>query len=203
MGKSNIVIGVHGAIKSGKDTTSDCLEKYLNLHDIKVSRIAFADKMKKLAAEMCNVDINWFYDQNLKTTPISHLGGITPREVMRKFGTDFGTNMIHIDVWNQHVENFIEYRFNSSDCDLEAILVTDVRFDFEVNLLRKYGLFLIHVIRPNMESTYSPHASDQPLAEGSKYINAVHMNYNLEDLQENCRKSSQDIKDMLTGKAFR
>lgn len=120
------LIGIAGPARAGKET----LASYLldNLSD-DWSRSSFADPIKKML-EVIGVDCS-----DEAKTVIDERFCYTPRHMMQILGTEWGREMIHGNIW---VDAFA--RLNAGKC----VIVPDVRFENEADLVRKHGV-LIHL----------------------------------------------------------
>ena len=120
------LIGIAGPARAGKDT----LASYLldNLGD-DWTRSSFADPIKEMLRAIgvdCSDD---------KKAVVSDDYGVTPRRMMQTLGPEWGRNLIDGDIW---VRAFA--RLNAGKC----VIVPDVRFENEADLVRKHGV-LIHL----------------------------------------------------------
>ena len=121
------LIGIAGPARAGKDT----LASYLldNLSD-DWSRSSFADPIKEMLRAIgvdCSDDAKAVIDDSY---------GVTPRHMMQTLGTEWGRHMIDGDIW---VKAFA--RLNAGKC----VIVPDVRFENEAELVREHGV-LIHLV---------------------------------------------------------
>ena len=121
------LIGIAGPARAGKDT----LASYLldNLSD-DWSRSSFADPIKAMLSVIgvdCSDDAKAVIDDSY---------GVTPRHMMQTLGTEWGRNLIDGDIW---VKDFA--RLNAGKC----VIVPDVRFENEADLVREHGV-LIHLV---------------------------------------------------------
>jgi len=121
------LIGIAGPARAGKDT----LASYLldNLSD-DWSRSSFADPLKEMLRAI-GVDCS----DDAKAV-VSDDYGVTPRHMMQTLGTEWGRNLIDGDIW---VKAFA--RLNAGKC----VIVPDVRFENEADLVREHGV-LIHLV---------------------------------------------------------
>lgn len=136
------LIGIAGPARAGKDT----LASYL-LHNLSDdwSRSSFADLIKEMLRAIgidCSDDAKAVVDECF---------GVTPRHMMQTLGTEWGRNLIDGDIW---VKAFA--RLNAGKC----VIVPDVRFENEAELVREHGV-LIHLVgRGGIEGN---HASENPI----------------------------------------
>lgn len=121
------LIGIAGPARAGKDT----LASYLldNLSD-DWTRSSFADPIK---AMLCAIGVDCSDDAK---AVIDDSYGVTPRHMMQTLGTEWGRHMIDGDIW---VKAFA--RMNAGKC----VIVPDVRFENEAELVREHGV-LIHLV---------------------------------------------------------
>lgn len=81
-------------------------------------------------------------DGTEKEKPCRWLGGLTPRVVMQKLGTDWGRDMISpslwVDAWVASLPNGLVY-------------VDDCRFPNEADVVRRWGGTLIRIASPGFE----------------------------------------------------
>ena len=121
------LIGIAGPARAGKDTL--CSYMLDNL-DGTWLRSSFADPLKEML-RVLGVDCS----DDAKAV-ISDDYGVTPRHMMQTLGTEWGRNLIDGDIW---VKAFA--RLNAGKC----VIVPDVRFENEANLVREHGV-LIHLV---------------------------------------------------------
>ena len=121
------LVGIAGPARAGKDTL--CSYMLDNLDGIWL-RSSFADPIKEMLRAIgvdCSDD---------KKAVVSDDYGVTPRHMMQTLGTEWGRNLIDGDVW---VKAFA--RLNAGKC----VIVPDVRFENEADLVREHGV-LIHLV---------------------------------------------------------
>jgi len=142
-----MIIGICGFQSSGKDTVGEFL---VNNHGFK--KLSFASVLKDVVSIMFGwsrtklegitqedrewretVDIWW--SQNLK------IPQLTPRFVLQYFGTELFRTHWNPDIWIIIIENQLTKLEN------ENIVITDCRFENEINLILKYKGKIIHVFR--------------------------------------------------------
>lgn len=147
------LLGLCGEIGAGKDTVADILA---NRHSFHV--LSFKSRMIEFLCHLFGVERDLFESRTLKELPDKRLFGRTPREVMRSFGTDWGRNMIHSDIWVDRVERILR-----ADT-FPRVVVTDVRFENEAEMIMKYGGMLALIERKdNPFRQITAHISDLPL----------------------------------------
>lgn len=128
-----MIIGLIGKMRSGKSTVKDIL---VSKYDYK--SVAFGDMLKLTLSLIYNVPIQTFYSNEGKKKIVHK--NMTARELMQKFGD--AVRSIDWDSWNIPVENFI-----MSEPLKDHIVIDDVRFKSEANMIHKHGGILWKVIR--------------------------------------------------------
>ena len=148
-----MIIGVTGFIGSGKDTIADYLVTH---HGFK--RVSFAASLKDAIAAV----FGWDRELLEGTTKSSRewreekdewwsnrLGmNITPRWVLQYWGTDVLRNHFHNDIWVASVENKLRQAKDN-------IVITDCRFENEVNAIKNAGGITVRVQRGEKPDWYS------------------------------------------------
>lgn len=120
------LIGIAGPARSGKDTAAvEIIEQMGAAWD----RAAFADTLK--AAVSC---LGVSAGDEGKDTINPHYG-VTPRYMWETLGTEWGRDTIHPDIW---VRAFALVNAGRS------LVVPDVRFENEADLVRRHGV-MIHI----------------------------------------------------------
>lgn len=135
------VIGLIGAVGSGKDTIAEYLSE-TKWYD----RYAYASKVKDVAA----IVFSWNREMLEGTTPksrkwreeIDPYWNITPRQALQKIGTEMFRNHLDPDVWVKALVRELEVVSNS-----RKVVITDCRFVNEVNAVKDMGGVIIYVQR--------------------------------------------------------
>lgn len=138
------LIGLIGRARVGKDTVAHYLTRGYNF-----SHIAFADPMKEmLETAFGGID---FRDGD-REQPIDWLGK-SPRQLLQTLGTEWGRNCIHPDIWTLIAEQKIK-------AATQSIVISDVRFHNEADMILKHGGELWHIQRDTTEKI-NTHVSEQ------------------------------------------
>lgn len=171
-----LVIGICGRARHGKDAIAVVLGELFSAR-----RLAFADHLKHLA--MQTWDLSW--DQvygDLKEVGDPRWGGLTPRFLLQRMGTEVGRN-IHKETWvrkafdtidraylgetvtlpNFTFRRFEKTAFPSGSASLWS--VPDVRFKDEAEAVQARGGFVIKVVRPGLARPTDTHASETNIDE--------------------------------------
>jgi dephospho-CoA kinase len=153
------IIGLSGASKSGKNTTSNYLRSVLQDSGQQVQQLSFAYRLKKVVCQVYG--LSWDDVTKHKDIPHRNLDGKAPREVLQKLGTEGFRDMVSDNTWIDCVLRDIcaLYRANP---DINVI-ITDVRFVNEAKTLRQeLAACIVSVTRPGAEAQYV-HRSEQEL----------------------------------------
>lgn len=133
------LIGIAGRAGAGKDTLADILFERFG-----VTKIAFADPLKQAAAVAFGLPTKTFHDRNLKEQH-NEYWGMTHRKILQLFGNDALKPHFGDDFWvKRWLMTFSSIR------STDSVVVPDVRFENEANLIRGLGGVIVHVIRPGL-----------------------------------------------------
>lgn len=134
-----MIIAIIGKRRSGKDTVANYIEEEYGFKHLKISF-----KLKKLCKLLFN-----FSDEQLESNSkeiIDERWGISPRTAMQFIGTDIFQYKIqelmpyiNRKFWIHSFEN--EYLLNND----KNIVISDLRFLHEFDILKNYGLKVIYV----------------------------------------------------------
>src|ERR1044072_7313515 len=126
-----MLIGLSGLAGAGKSEVANVL-----VEEFGFQRVKFADPLKNMLRTMlrdmgfCEDDIERHVEGDLKENEIPEIG-TTTRHLMVTLGTEWGRDIIHPDLW---------IRLWAASADrFERVVVDDVRFPNEVDLIRARG----------------------------------------------------------------
>ncbi len=88
---------ISGQRHSGKTTVTNIIKRILNEHKVSNINIALAEPIKQIGNMIANDNINLWSDDNGKKEYVERLG-MTRRDFMMKFGTDF-MHKFNENVW--------------------------------------------------------------------------------------------------------
>jgi hypothetical protein len=165
-----MIIGFTGVKGSGKDTCGQFL-----VETYEFTRVAFADRLKEAVAILFDIsveNVDDYKDDAGGTLPrvqvildIASKVTLHPsieyvyswREFLQRFGTEMGRNTFGKNFWIDQWENYL-YQNSIRD---DNIVVTDVRFQNEVERIQTMGGTIVEVTRPGYEP--DGHESEHPL----------------------------------------
>lgn len=139
-----ILIGLAGQKGAGKDTAAGGLPQAV--------KIAFAGPVKQMLAVglgLTEAQLNG----GEKSRPVAWLGDgtdITPRYLMQSLGTEWGRTLVDPDVWVKLAARKVDdelARGADGQQGRSVILVTDVRYESEANMIRARGGVIVHILR--------------------------------------------------------
>lgn len=133
-----MLIGLCGKAGSGKDTAAQFL---VEKHEF--MPLAFADPLKRGLMAMFNLTPEYFSDSKLKEEDIPELG-VSPRILMQTLGTEWARNLLDENIWVDMVRQKIKA------LDSYSVVVTDVRFKNEGDLIKELGGVILRVQREGL-----------------------------------------------------
>lgn len=162
-----MIIGICGFQSSGKDTIANYLINHYGFKKLSfagalkdIVSIIFSwprDKLEGLTME----DRLWREQVDEWWSKTLNMPNLTPRFVLQYFGTDLFRNHWHQDIWVKVLERKL--------LEHEHIVVTDCRYDNEINLLRVHGGKIIHIYR-NMPEWFDNYKNNGIIAEEMKKL---------------------------------
>jgi hypothetical protein len=157
------IVGVTGRKFNGKDTVGKILsDRYGYI------RVAFADSLKEACRSIFHFTDEQLYGKDKEV--IDEYWKIAPRHIFQFVGTELFREQIsrlmpwvEKNIWIKSVEKQIQ---DIKDKNKDArIVVTDVRFQNEVDAVRKLGGIVIRVKRPSLKDDTDTHSSELEIDE--------------------------------------
>ena len=170
-----MLIGLTGKAGAGKDTAARYLR---NHHGYK--QTSFASALKCGIESMFDIDIETLEATHSKDDIIPSLG-CSLRKLYQTLGTDWGRNMIGIDIWIKQLHQQIE-RWPGTN-----VVVSDVRFENEAQYIRNQGGVIIHLLSTRAPRTRK-HISEQGVMQS---YNEFSINADSDDM---CAQLNQVIE---------
>lgn len=151
-----MLIAITGRARSGKDTAG---QFFCSTYGF--TQYAFADPIRAgLRAALGLTD--WHFNEGKEIVIPEY--GKSPRQLMQLFGTEFGRNLIHPDIWQIRAEAALDSTKN--------LVLTDCRFDSEAAWVHKHKGYVVHIARDNAPQV-SAHISENGISE-----NLIHFKIN-------------------------
>lgn len=151
-------IGFTGRKRSGKDTAAEAGKEagWVSLSFATPIKLMIGTLLDYQGVDPDTIERMLYGD--LKETPTEYLAGRTPREVMQTLGTEWGRKLVSDDLWATILVN------HAKSMDDEVVVVPDVRFQNEVNILRENGGSIFRIERPGLP-TDDTHESETGIDE--------------------------------------
>lgn len=174
---------------AGKTTAADFLV------DLGFTRIPFAKPLKDLSTFLLfQLGVSatrahyYIYDPAGKEEPIPELGfDITGRHMQRTLGTEWGRQLIHPEIWLRCWRR----AFHEVSAEGRAVVVDDVRFPNEADLILRLGGELWLIEHPTGEIQQGVHASEGGLLDYPHFSARLSNRRTLDDLRDLVRATAQ------------
>jgi hypothetical protein len=142
------IIAITGYKGCGKDTAATQIRRYNGFQHTN-----FADPVKELTAKMFNLPLNYFHDVALKNETLRIWPYTTPRKLLQDFAE--GMRQKYPDVW-------VKYWLGEVRKTKNNIVVSDLRYPNELEVLKDLGAFIIRVKRDatDIEAMKDTHESE-------------------------------------------
>lgn len=179
MSSHPIIIGLTGRARTGKDT----LANYLCINH-GFTQLAYADPIRD-ALEL-GLGIESHYLREDKEAIIPWLG-VSGRKLMQTLGTEWGRDLIRLDLWRVMLHRRLTTLAEESD----RFVISDLRFHNEADWLRTLpGARIWHLERPNAAPVRA-HASE----DGIPFMNgdSILVNVTLDNLFAQAENRLEDI----------
>lgn len=144
------LIGIAGRAGSGKDTAGSHLVEHHGF-----SQYAFADPIRAMLAALGAFPAVDLIDRDAKEKVIDWLGK-SPRQMAQTLGTEWGRELVHPQLWVLMAQR----RWEAAKAAGEDLVITDVRFENEVEWFKANGGRVVGLDRPGIAAV-SAHASEQ------------------------------------------
>lgn len=181
------LIGICGHARSGKDTVG----QYLNQTRPDTYKLAFAGALKAASAAMFGIDLDKFYDDELKEQP-DPVWNVSPRKIAQFFGTEMVRDTLDrlipgmgANFWVQRMAHTLNGQCETVPYEADdVVVITDVRFQNEYDWIIENGGIIIHLTRPGAEGTVGipSHQSEAGIDSTSDRSYFVNNDSTLEEL---------------------
>lgn len=170
------LISLCGYAGSGKGEAS----KFFQEHGY--TNIKFAEALKDMLRCLLRHQgandsmIERMIEGDLKEVPTEYLAGRTPRHAMQALGTEWGRTCIVDDFWAIAALTRAQ--------GLPQVVIDDVRFENEADMIRKAGGIIIRIDRPDHRPVTNGHASENIPAADATVMN----NGSIDDLRSELKR---------------
>jgi hypothetical protein len=172
-----MIIGLHGAKQSGKDSFYKIISQHYLEYDIR--KIAFADPIKKEVCEIFNLSSEKEYDDfktgNIRyTLPSSTERSVSSRQIVREIG---------MLMRSYNPKQFTKYVKKEIEKAPNAVIwcITDLRFENELEMIKKFGGCVIKIVREGF--VYDGHVTETEIDDNkcsyTIFNNSSYKDYNL------------------------
>ena len=177
--KKKRIIAIAGKKGSGKDTVGRIITELYP----EFKRRAFADGIRNIIVSTFDIAPWKLEDRTEKEKPIEKLWGKSPRDLMKDVGDGLRAS-VHRDIW-------VDVLFDGIR-DLDEVVITDLRFKNEFKKCREGGVFIIKVVRPEIDSS-DTHISEVDLDDipDSEFDAVIVNDGSLEQLKEKVNELSR------------
>jgi hypothetical protein len=182
-GKERVVIGLVGKAGHGKDSIGDVLEQQYGFN-----RYAMAKPLKDAIEILFGFTENQLYGS--KKEVVDPRWGVSPRRVLQFFGTEICRNMfpklmptIKDRFWINHLLHHVAQLHEEYE-DNYSLVVTDIRFINEAEVIQELNGILIKVIRPNYHQFSSAKVPEVPEVTSTTKIAPVAEKMSLVDIKK-------------------
>ncbi len=142
-----------------------------------VKHLSFAGPLKLACQGLFCFSYRQLYDTKEKEV-VDPRWDASPRDVFQWMGTD-----VLRARWRDIFLKSMQYRIDEAAAEADIIVITDVRFDNEAQLIRDQGGMIIYIKRNTTTTTSTDHASEQAIC--IDLVNCViHNNGTVEELHE-------------------
>lgn len=170
------LLGLAGPARSGKDTAGQAISWVTGW-----KTYALASPIKETINDLFDWDGRHAYGE-LKEI-IDPNWGFSPRQAYQLFGTEFGRSLRE-DLWLRMAYNKYE--------KLGSLIITDIRFENEADLIRDNGGHIIHIQRKDCMKV-NAHASEIGI-KVKEYDSFLHNDGTVEDFQDSVKKLISEMR---------
>lgn len=207
----NVVL-ISGKKQSGKDASASVL-----IEEFGFKKISFASHLKRISSSITpfftgvKININDFEDNDFKMKVMENCG-ITYRQFLQYFGTEFVRKYIDKDFWVKCAVKDIEVLCNVSNN--RNFVITDVRFDNEIltfensikSIFPNVTIWKYRVERRKSNiikkviDHFTEHESETGLDFYSEWNGIINNTGTIEELKNSIRYVAKDILNFNVGK---
>ena len=151
-----LLVGFAGAIGAGKNAAASSIPRAVV--------IEHADPIYWMLSAMLQAPVEDLRDRRAKETPIVGLGK-SVRDLLRSLGTEWGRELVHPELWVTLAGARIDQHLATGQT---RFAIPGVRFQNEIDAIRRRGGFVVWVHNPNVAKADGPfktHRSDRMIGQ--------------------------------------
>lgn len=171
-----MIIGLGFKARAGKDTVAAHL-----VNNYSFVQESFAYPLKEyIGRQICGFNDKQLYGA-WKETPDPEWG-MTPRQMLQLIGTDALRKVVHDDFWIIPMKRKLKEHIRKE----QHVVISDVRFVNEINMIRSLGGVVVKVDRENPDKiSNEKHSSELELENYDAWDFVINNNGTLEELYQN------------------
>ena len=169
-----MIIGLGYQARAGKDTVAAHL-----VNNYSFIQESFAYPLKEhIGRQICGFNDKQLYGAWKET--IDPEWGMTPRQMLQLIGTDALRKVVHDSFWVIPMKRKLKEHIRNE----RHVVISDVRFMNEINLIKEIGGKVVKVVRHNPDkiSGFEKHSSETELENFSDWDYVLENNGTLEEL---------------------
>jgi len=157
------IIGITGKARAGKDTLATVIKQACLIEQMSVVHRRFADPIKNAYHAIFGGTHPEKMTSQEKEAQTAF--GFSPRKAMQTLGTEWGRGL-NKDLWIKIMEQEIKA---AEKCGVRIFVISDLRFDNEAEMVRKYNGIVIEVKRSDTQ-TVEAHSSEDGLSDPADIV---------------------------------
>ncbi len=178
-----MLIGIIGQKQSGKSTVGEAVSKTLGATVTVPMAAPIKDMLMSMGVPMCSL----YGSEEQKNAPLDILCGKTGRQAMQTLGSEWGRDMMGIDIWVRIWKSRAKFLLEDGD----VVVCDDVRRYDEAMAVEELGGHLILVVRPGQQPV--------DLHQSERYINELPFHYKIvnDGTPEELRAKVQSVMEEI------
>jgi hypothetical protein len=135
--------------------------------EVAAAQVSFADPLRAMLQAL-GIPHHVLTNPSLKETSLGPLyGNRTPRYLLQTLGTEWGRELVSPELWLGLVESSIERNLTGG----RSVVIDDVRFDNEADLIRKLGGIVVRI--KNVSESPDPSIPEHVSEAGVSKVDAT------------------------------
>ena len=189
--QTKMIIGIMGAVGSGKDTCGDYLA---STHEFR--KVAFAKRVKDVAHAAFGWDRELLEGATAESRAwrerVDPVWGFSPRHALQKIGTEMFRAHLDADIWVKAVRNEL------TASPEQNFVITDVRFENEVDMIKALGGHIVYVERGRQPDWTAEARAGRPYDESCGVHVTDWNSYALTCRADICIFNNGELRDLYT-----